>query len=84
VDTNYFENTISPCDETGSGWEPSIPSVAGSTGWLRTTWSIEPGAIFRLTFSIHDEGDCIFDSIVFLDNFKWYTEPVDDQTVIVE
>jgi hypothetical protein len=35
---------------------------------------------FALTFSIHDEGDCVFDSIVFIDGFSWHTGEVDPGT----
>ncbi len=80
VDTNFFENELYPCDESGSGWEPSISGVSGSTGWLRTSWPVEPGSEFALTFSIHDEGDCVFDSIVFIDGFSWHTGEVDPGT----
>ena len=84
VDVNFFENDSFPCDENGSVWSPNISGVSGTTGWLRTTRSLgEKNAAFRLTFSIHDEGDCIFDSAVFLDNFQWITEGVEitDETV---
>jgi hypothetical protein len=80
VDVNFFENTDFPCDETGSGWAPTIPQVSGSTGWLRTSWDVEPGDEFNIIFSIHDEGDCLWDSIVFIDNWKWYTKPVEPGT----
>ncbi len=43
----------------------------GSTGWLRTNWPIQGGEEFTLTFSIHDEGDAIYDSLVLIDNFRW-------------
>ena len=35
-------------------------------------WPIRGGEEFRLTFSIHDEGDAVFDSLVLLDNFRWH------------
>ena len=76
VDTNFFENAEHPCDEAGSGWAPAVAQKAGSTGWLRTSWNVKPGDEFKLTFSIHDEGDCLYDSIAFIDNWKWYTKPV--------
>ncbi len=84
VDNEYFENASHPCDETGSGWEPGISSASGSTGWLRTSWPVTPGETISLTFLIHDEGDCVYDSIVFLDNFQWSGEPVDPGTVPIE
>jgi hypothetical protein len=42
-----------------------------STGWLVTSWPIEAGETFELTFHIHDTGDGVFDSEVILDNFRW-------------
>jgi hypothetical protein len=85
VDVNFFEDEDFPCDESGSGWEPEVEMKSGSTGWLRTTKSLEnPGDEFVLTFSIHDEGDCLFDSITFIDNFRWWTSPVEeDETIII-
>jgi hypothetical protein len=80
VDVNFFENASHPCDETGSGWEPAVSLVSGSTGWLRTQWPVGEGEEFNITFSIHDEGDCIYDSIVFLDNFQWLGDVVDPGT----
>lgn len=77
VDVNFFENALFPCDESGSGW---APADSGSTGWLKTSWNINPGDRFSLTFSIHDEGDCKYDSIVFIDNFQWKTSPVEPGT----
>ncbi|MFO8073864.1 MAG: MopE-related protein [Polyangia bacterium] len=82
VDNNFFENSQFPCDESGSGWAPA--DDAGSTGWLRTTWNVDPGDSFQLTFSIHDEGDCIYDSIAFIDNWQWLAEEVDPGTHPVE
>jgi hypothetical protein len=82
VDVDFFENSSHPCDESGSGWEPAADS--GSTGWLRTSWPIEGGATFDLTFSIHDEGDCVWDSIVFIDNFQWSGDPVEGGTTPIE
>ncbi len=71
VDTNFFENQTHPCNEAGSGWGTAVSGKSGSTGWLRTSWPVKSGSTFKLTFSIHDEGDCVFDSIVFIDNFQW-------------
>ena len=70
VDNNYFENAFHPIPNTGTGFDRD-----GSTGWLRTSWPIEAGETFTLTFSIHDEGDGIFDSVVILDNFRFHEYP---------
>jgi hypothetical protein len=51
-------------------------TTGSSTGWLITTWNIEPGETFTLTFHIHDTADDLLDSEVILDNFTWYTTPV--------
>jgi hypothetical protein len=82
VDVNFFENSAYPCNEGGSGWEPAMDS--GSTGWLRTTHPVAGGDVFQLTFSIHDEGDCVWDSAVFIDNFQWLGEPVVNETTPIE
>ena len=94
VDTNFFENDEHQCNEAGSGWAPDDNSgtailfeddeKSGSTGWLRTNWNVKPGDAFKLTFSIHDEGDCQFDSIAFIDNWTWHTEPVEPGTEEIE
>jgi hypothetical protein len=45
---------------------------------------VDPYDTFYITFSIHDEGDCVYDSIAFIDRFVWSTEPVDEGTVPVD
>lgn len=67
VDNNYFQNPFHPIPNRGTGFDHH-----GSTGWLRTSWPIQPGEKFSLTFSIHDEGDAVFDSAVILDNFAFH------------
>lgn len=67
VDNNYFQNPFHPIPNTGTGFDRH-----GSTGWLRTSWPINGGEEFNLTFSIHDEGDGIYDSLVILDNFAFH------------
>ena len=67
VDNNYFQNPFHPIPNTGTGFD-----AHGSTGFLRTSWPIRGGERFTLTFSIHDEGDAIYDSLVILDNFQWH------------
>ncbi|MBI5610401.1 MAG: choice-of-anchor L domain-containing protein [Deltaproteobacteria bacterium] len=68
VDNNYFQNKFHPIPNAGTGF-----GADGSTGWLRTSWPIQPGEEFILTFSVHDEGDAIYDSLVVLDNFAFHT-----------
>jgi hypothetical protein len=67
VDNNYFQQPFHPVPNTGTGFDRH-----GSTGWLRTSWPIQGGEEFTLTFTIHDEGDAVFDSLVVLDNFQWH------------
>ena len=46
--------------------------VGSGTGWLRTTAPIEAGEeTITLTFSIHDEGDNVYDSLVLIEGFRW-------------
>lgn len=58
-------------------------SHGSSTGWLLTSWPIDGGEIFELTFHLHDTGDAIFDSEVILDAFQFLmkedqgTQPTD-------
>ncbi len=66
VDNNYFQNEFHPIPNTGTGFDRN-----GSTGWLRCSWPIQGGEEFTLTFSIHDEGDNIYDSLAVIDNFRW-------------
>ena len=51
----------------------SAISVVGSgSGWLTTLAPIYPGEeTITVTFSIHDEGDAILDSVVLIDDFQW-------------
>ncbi|MCK5689476.1 choice-of-anchor L domain-containing protein, partial [Myxococcota bacterium] len=67
VDNNYFQQPFHPIPNTGTGFD-----AHGSTGWLRTAWPIKGGEKFTLTFSVHDEGDGVYDSLVVLDNFQWH------------
>ena len=68
------------------GFPPATPCTsnagftndAGSTGWLTTTAPVTPGETITLRFSIWDEGDGVYDSAVFIDNFQWDTVPIND------
>jgi hypothetical protein len=84
VDNAFFEDPP-VTDVGGTGYTDMAAGqrCGSSTGWLRTAWEIEPGEVFHLTFSIHDEGDGIYDSLVILDNFQWSIEPVEPGTVII-
>ena len=37
-----------------------------------------------VTFSIHDEGDGLWDSAVIIDNFAWSVDPVEEGTEALE
>jgi hypothetical protein len=72
----------------GTGYSDIITSTGGtveacgsSSGWLRTTAPVEPGQAFTITFSIHDEGDGIYDSLVILDDFRWLAGAVTPGTL---
>ena len=71
----FDHNLPNPCP-------PPNNTVGSGTGWLRTIAPLTPGADSTITFSIHDEGDNIYDSCVILDNFQWVTSPVDGPVTI--
>jgi len=70
INNNYFQNEYHPCREWGTGFDRR--EGGGSTCWLQTSWPIKGGERFKLTFSIHDEGDGVYASEVLLDNFQWH------------
>ena len=56
--------------------EEARNAIGSGTGWLTTTVPLsELDEDFKLTFSIHDEGDGIYDSVVLIDNFQWEANP---------
>ncbi len=77
-------------DITGTGFEcapdqySDSSSYGSSTGWLKTTWPIEPGETFKLTFHIMDVCDGIFDSEVLLDSFHFLGDYTEGGTVPIE
>jgi hypothetical protein len=68
-------------DITGTGFECASDMTTdgdltgSSTGWLQTSWPIEGGEMFSLTFHIHDTGDGVLDSEVLLDAFEFLKDP---------
>lgn len=89
VDNAFFEDPP-VTDLSGTGYSDTCLNEIGttticgsSTGWLRTSWEIEPREEFTLTFSIHDEGDGKYDSVVILDNFQWSLDAVDPGTILI-
>ncbi|MGM0577500.1 MAG: MopE-related protein [Myxococcota bacterium] len=77
INTAFSEPCSNPTtDISGTGHEcdagnPDGDGGGSSTGWLTTTWPIEEGEVFTLTFHIHDTSDWRYDSTVLLDNFQW-------------
>jgi hypothetical protein len=76
-------------DISGTGFECSGSTMdssayGSSTGWLQTTWPIEPGEVFKLTFHIMDVCDHIYDSEVILDGFYFLGEYTEGETVPIE
>lgn len=56
--------------------EEARNAIGSGTGWLTTTVPLsELDEDFKLTFSVHDEGDGIYDSVVLIDNFQWEANP---------
>ena len=81
VDNAFFEDPPTT-DLAGTGYDGRCFGEYGgqdpcgsSTGWLRTSWTVTPNEELTLTFSIHDEGDGIYDSLVILDNFQFHEYP---------
>jgi hypothetical protein len=62
----------------GTPFEADIANPSwthGSTGWLRTTTSVEPGGTFRIRFVTYDSTDGKVDSTTLIDNWTWYGKP---------
>ncbi len=57
----------------GTGYEGG---VGGGTGWLTTTAPVTPGETITVRLMIWDEGDHIYDSVVFIDGFRWQVKSV--------
>ena len=77
IDNAFFTQ---PCGElTGSGFDLldlAGACDAGGTGLLTTQAPVNPGETVKLTFTIHDTTDGIYDSAVMLDNFRFDTTNV--------
>ncbi len=69
INTAFSEPCSSPTTSiAGTGYQCTTGS---STGWLQTSWPIEPDEVFELTFRVHDASDNAWDSLTILDNFRW-------------
>ncbi|MBW2278002.1 MAG: hypothetical protein JRF63_10945 [Deltaproteobacteria bacterium] len=77
-------------DILGTGFECALSQgedgahKGSSTGWLQTTWPINPGEVFNITFHVHDTGDGILDSEVILDSFQFMYDSTVPETTQVE
>lgn len=71
INTAFSERCNAPVDTDIGGTNFECNEEGSSTGWLTTTWTINPGETFELTFHIHDTADEVEDSAVLLDHFRW-------------
>jgi hypothetical protein len=62
-----------------------LPELAGTcmrqhagTRWLRSIAPVSPGETITLVLAVFDLSDSIIDSYVFLDDFGWGCEPLDE------
>ena len=53
----------------------NLESAHGATGWLEVRGNILPGEEFKLRMAIWDTNDHVLDTMVLLDNFRWYETP---------
>jgi len=60
------------------------PTSGSSTGWLQTSWPIDGGETFALTFHIHDSQDPYYDSEVLIDAFEFLTTADRGTQVVIE
>jgi hypothetical protein len=64
-------------DISGTGFQcaPDMTSdnwwFGSSSGWMQTSWPIEGGETFTLTFHVHDTSDAVYDSGVLIDAFEF-------------
>jgi len=71
-------------DQTQCDSDNVQATLGGSTGWLVTSASIQPGEQFTLEFMIWDAGDGLLDSSVLIDNFQWIGGTVSTGTTRVQ
>lgn len=81
---NYMQYcTLGPGELDGTGLYDAS-TKEGGTGWLVTRGNIVPGEEFTLRIAIWDTRDNILDSLVLLDNFRWFPIEVKPGTSIQE
>jgi len=72
--------TLGPGELAGTGLYES--SKEGGTGWLVTKGNVVPGEEITVRFAIWDTRDNVLDSMVLIDNFRWYPVEVEPGTSI--
>lgn len=72
---NALAGTPFESDLANPGWSH------GSTGWLRTTMPVTPGATFRIRLVTYDSSDGNLDSSTLIDNWQWYGKPGEVGTI---
>jgi parallel beta-helix repeat protein len=72
VNNNFFDNTTTPAGTVFDGTTVLLTSKAAVTG----------GATIELDFIVGDVGDPILDTAVFLDNFHFSTEEIDEPVTV--
>ena len=77
INSAFSEPCPAATNIDGTGYQCDEGS---STGWLKTSWPIQPGETFTLLLHIHDTADGKVDSSVILDNFRWETEAFEKGT----
>jgi hypothetical protein len=74
------QGTDATTDISGTGFECATDAYndedihGSSTGWIQTSWPINGGEVFTITFHIHDTYDGLWDSEVILDSFQFLTD----------
>jgi hypothetical protein len=81
------QTTVSGClgvgELAGTGFElPDTGSTCGAgvltgggTGWLTVRGNVVGGEVITVRFGLWDNGDAVLDSLVLLDNWRWFTTP---------
>jgi hypothetical protein len=70
IGTGMGGTTAQPCEYPWAEWD-SCPR-GGASGWLTLDGPANPGEILRLTAVLFDQGDTELDTIVLVDDWRWY------------
>lgn len=79
ANTGFSDDSLCQGDRLSN--DPSLPRgghIGGSTGWLRTQASVEPGGILVLRFAIWDSADGNLDSTAIIDGWEWELDEVSE------